>query len=68
MPIIPQDTAFAKFNCFVAEGLVLDAPFKLFINSVPNISADNLAKESQEVQDICNAVHTDKIKKDMYSE
>ena len=29
----------------------------------PNISADNLAKESQEVQDICNAVHTDKIKK-----
>ena len=28
----------------------------------PNISADDLANESQEVQDICNAVHTDAIK------
>jgi hypothetical protein len=30
----------------------------------PNISADDLANESAEVQAICNAVHTDKIKKD----
>jgi len=28
----------------------------------PNISADDLANESQEVQNICNAVHTDAIK------
>ena len=28
----------------------------------PNISADNLANESTEVQAICNAVHTDAIK------
>ena len=30
----------------------------------PNISADDLANESAEVQAICNAVHTDDIKKD----
>jgi|TARA_R100000455_G_C6229274_1_gene91328 hypothetical protein len=29
----------------------------------PNISADDLANESAEVQAICNAVHTDAIKK-----
>ena len=28
----------------------------------PNISADDLANESTEVQAICNAVHTDTIK------
>jgi len=28
----------------------------------PNISADDLANESAEVQAICNAVHTDAIK------
>ena len=28
----------------------------------PNISADDLANESTEVQAICNAVHTDAIK------
>jgi len=28
---------------------------------VPNISADDLANESAEVQAICNAVHTDAI-------
>jgi len=28
----------------------------------PNISADDLANESAEVQSICNAVHTDAIK------
>ena len=28
----------------------------------PNISADDLANESTEVQAICNAVHTDPIK------
>ena len=28
----------------------------------PDISADNLANESTEVQAICNAVHTDAIK------
>jgi len=28
----------------------------------PNISADDLANESTEVQSICNAVHTDAIK------
>ena len=28
----------------------------------PNISADDLANESTEVQTICNAVHTDAVK------
>jgi hypothetical protein len=28
----------------------------------PNISADDLANESAEVQAVCNAVHTNKIK------
>tara|TARA_Y100001972_G_C7502494_1_gene254266 strand:- start:123 stop:392 length:270 start_codon:yes stop_codon:yes gene_type:complete len=43
------------------DGTEISRSFSRHIVS-PNISADDLAKESKEVQAICNAVHTDTIK------
>jgi len=43
------------------DGTEISRSFSRHVVS-PDISADNLANESAEVQAICNAVHTDAIK------
>jgi hypothetical protein len=43
------------------DGVEISRTFARHIVS-PDISADDLSNESQEVQDICNAVHTQAVK------
>ena len=48
-------------TCIKRDGTEISRSFSRHVVA-PDISADDLANESAEVQAICNAVHTDAIK------